>query len=197
MVDKRWGTWLRRLRATATFVYIAALCLAVTLLVIAFIPGSPATLALPTSSLPGWEALGSVAPGIVADPAGAIDVRIADPSLLQRLIYLVATLPELLLAAEIARRMANLLRAAQDSDPFTAPTARALTVVAKIAGFGGAGVWAISVVAEWALSATVLDGAAIESQAPLGWLAIAFICAAFAQLVTHGVALRSELDTVI
>ena len=55
------------------------------------------------------------------------------------MIYLATTLPGLLLVAEIARRMARLLRAAQDSDPFTMQTARELTVVAKITALGGLG----------------------------------------------------------
>ena len=196
-MEKPWGTWLRRLRGTATVVYIAALCLAVALLVIAFIPGSPVTLALTTTVLPGWDTLREVTPGVVADPAGTIGIRITDPSLPQRLLHLAATLPGLLLVAVIARRMEKMLRAAQDSDPFTELTARELTVIAKITAFGGAGVWAATVVANWSLSTTILAGAAVESQVPLGWFAVALICAAFAQLVAHGVAMRSELDTVI
>ena len=47
MRKNRLGTWLRWLRATATFVFIAALCLAVAVLVIALIPGSPVTQELP------------------------------------------------------------------------------------------------------------------------------------------------------
>jgi hypothetical protein len=43
--------WLPRLRGTATFVSIAALCLAVAPLVIAFIPGSTVTLSVPTAEL--------------------------------------------------------------------------------------------------------------------------------------------------
>ena len=112
--------WLPRLRGTATFVYIAALCLAVALLVIAFIPGSPVTLALPTSELSGTAGLGGIVHGVVVDPAGEIVFKVTDPSLAQRLLYLATMFPGLLLVAEIARRMANLLRAAQDSDPFTA-----------------------------------------------------------------------------
>ena len=107
--------------------------------------------------------------------------------------------PGLLLVAEIARRMANLLRAAQDTDPFTAQTVEQLTLVAKITAFGGLGVWAVSNVAKWALSATMLEsGAAVAAaRSPLGWLAVGLIFAAFAQLIARGVAMRAELDTVI
>ena len=95
--------------------------------------------------------------------------------------------------------MANLLRGAQDSDPFSAQTARQLTVIAKITALGGLGVWAVSNVAKWALSATMLEsGTAVEPhESPLGWLAVGLIFAAFAQLIARGARMRAELDTVI
>jgi hypothetical protein len=34
-------------------------------------------------------------------------------------------------------------------------------------------------------------------RAPLGWLGAALIIAAFGQIVTRGVAMRTELDTII
>ncbi len=191
--------WLPRLRGTATFVYIAALCLAVALLVIALIPGSPVTLALPTAELSGTARVGGIVHGVVVDPGGEIVFKVTDPSLGQRMLHLATTFPGLLLVAEIARRMRNLLRAAQDSDPFTAQTVRELTLVAKITAVGGLGVWTVAYVAKWALSATMLEsGAAVAPHdSPLGWLAVGLIFAAFAQLIARGVAMRAELDTVI
>lgn len=199
MDDRLLGRWLRRLRGIATFVSVAALCLAVALLVIALVPGSPVTLALPTDLLSGWDRLGGVAPGVVVDPAGEVVFKVTDPSLAQRMLYLVTTLPSVVLVAEIARRISKVLRAAQDSDPFTAWTARQLTRIAQITAFGGAGVWAVNNVAEWTLSATMLDSAAAVGmhQSLAGWLAVALIVAAFAQLVARGVAMRAELDAVI
>jgi len=191
--------WLPRLRGTATFVYIAALCLAVALLVIAFIPGSPVTLALPTADLSGTARLGGIVQGVVVDPGGEIVFKVTDPSLGQRMLHLVTTVPGLLLVAEVARRMRNLLRAAQKTDPFTAQTVRELTLVAKITAVGGLGVWTVANGAKWALSATMLEsGAAVAPHdSPLGWLAVGLIFAAFAQLIARGVAMRAELDTVI
>ena len=199
MESGRLDKWLPRLRGTATFVYIAALCLAVALLVIGFIHGSPVTLELPTALLPGSGSVSGIVPGVVVDPAGWIVLKITDPSLAQRMVYLATTVPGLLLVAEVARRLRNVLRDAQDSDPFTAQTARELTVVAKITAFGGVGVWAVSNAANWALSTTVLEsGAAVGPRwSPIGWLAVGFIFAAFAQLIARGVAMRAELDTVI
>jgi hypothetical protein len=198
-MEDRLDRWLRRLRGTATFVCTAALCLAVALLVIAFIPGSPVTLALPTSALSGTGHMGGIVRGVVVDPAGEIAFKVNDPSLGQRLLHLATIFPGLLLVAEVARRMRNLLGAALDSDPFTAQTVRELTLVAKITALGGLGVWVVSNAAKWALSATMLkSGTAVAPHdSPLGWLAVGLIFAAFAQLIARGVAMRAELDTVI
>ena len=199
MKDRQLDRWLRRLRGTATFILITAWCLAVTLLVIAFIPGSPVTLALPTDLLGGWDRLSGVKPGVVVDPAGEVVFGVTDPSLAQRLLFLATTFPGLVLVAEIARRMARMLRAAQDTDPFTERTVRDLTLIAKITAYGGVGVWAVNNVAEWTLSATMLDSGATVGmhQALAGWLGVALIFAAFAQLIARGVTMRAELDAII
>jgi hypothetical protein len=147
----------------------------------------------------GLRGGGGVSPGVHVDPGGEVLFKVTDPSLAQRMIYLATMLPALLLVADVARRMAKMLRAAQDSDPFTEQTVRELTVVAKISAFGGLGVWAVSSAAKSILSATMLEsGASVEPhQSPLGWLAVGLIFAAFAQLIARGVAMRAELDTVI
>jgi Protein of unknown function (DUF2975) len=199
MIVNRLGTWLRWLRATATFVYIAALCLAVAVLVIAFIPGSPVTQELPAAALTGLDRVGGVTAGVGVDPAGWIPFTTHDPSMAQRLLYLLTVLPGLALVAEIARRMANLLRAAQASDPFTPTTARALIAVGKLTAFAGLGTWILSEVAQGLLSWTMLTSSVTfhPHQAPLGWLAVGLIFAAFGQILDRGVAMRAELDTVI
>ncbi|MEV6969765.1 DUF2975 domain-containing protein [Hamadaea sp. NPDC051192] len=214
MEEQKWGNWLRGLAAIATFVQIAAVCVAVAVLVIAFIPKSPVAVELPTSMLssagsPAGAPSGSsdasaalsgkVVPGVEIDPEGTVMVRVTDPSLVQRLLYLVTILPGLLLIAEIARRLAGLLRIAREQDPFSSRTAKDLTVVAKITAFGGAGAWAVAIVALWVLSTTVLrDGGAFVSSPPLlPWVFVAFILAGFGQLIARGVAMRTELDAVI
>ena len=199
MLGSRLGSWLRWLRATATFVFIAALCLGVALLVIAFIPGSPVTQELPASALTGLDQVGGVTAVVAVDPSGWIPFTIHAPSLAQRLLYLMTVLPGLALIAEIARRMANLLRAAQSTDPFTASTARALVTVGKLTAFAGLGTWALSQVAQGVLSWTMLASPVPfhPHQAPLGWLAVGLIFAAFGHILDRGVAMRAELDTVI
>ena len=195
----RLDRWLRWVRAAATTISIAALCLAVALLVIAFIPRSPVKLRLPASLLTGTHGIGGVDPGVVVDQTGLVPFKVTDPSLAQRLLYLATQFPALLLIAEIARRMAKLLRAAQDSDPFIARTARELTLLAKITAIGGVAVWAAGAAAMSLLAATVLDsGSTVEPHTtPLGWLAVGLIFAGFAQLIARGVEMQAELETVI
>jgi hypothetical protein len=191
--------WLRWLRATSTFVCIAALCLGVGLLVIALVPGSPVRQQLPVGGLSGLDHIGGIDHHAVLDRAGRILFTIAQASLPQRLLYLATMLPGLLLIAEIARRMAGLLRAAQDSDPFTPHTASALAALAKVTAFGGFGVWLLSQLAQDVLAGTLLTThTAIQpDKSLLWWLAVGLIFAAFGQLITRGVDIRAELDTVI
>ena len=199
MIGNRLGTWLRWLRATSTFVFVAALCLAVAVLVIAFVPGSPVTQELPSAALTGLDRVGGVTAGAVVDPSGWVPFAVHDPSLGQRLLYLLTVLPGLVLIADIARRMANLLRTAQASDPFTATTARALLTVGKLTAFAGLGTWILSQAAQGLLSATMLTSPLTYKphQSPLGWLAVGLILAALGLILDRGVAMRAELDTVI
>jgi hypothetical protein len=199
MLNRSLGTWLRLLRATATVVHIAALCLAAALLVLALVPGSPVRLALPTDLLTGSDGLGGTSGGVVVDHGGRVGFTIDDASLGQRLLYAAMTVPGLLLVAEIARRLASLLRAAAAHDPFIPGTARDLTTLARVTAVGGLAVWVVASVAAAALSASMLDsGTAVEPHgSPLGWLAVALIFAAFARLIERGVGMRAELDTVV
>jgi hypothetical protein len=193
------NTWLRWLQATATFVIIAALCLAVAVLVIALIPGSTVSQELPAAALTGLDRLGGVTAGIAVDASGWTLFQIHDPSLTQQLLYLLTVVPGLLLIAEIGRRMAKLVRAAQESDPFTSHTARALATLGKLTASGGLATWILSQVAQWVLCATMLTSPFTYKphHTPLGWLAVGLIFAAFGRILDRGVAMRAELDTVI
>src|SRR4029077_10024672 len=86
---------LRWLHATAMFVYISALCLAVALLVIAFIPGSTVSQELPAAALTGLDRLGGVTAGVVVDPSGWAPFQIQDPSLTQQLLQVLTAVPGL------------------------------------------------------------------------------------------------------
>ena len=193
------NTWLRWLHATAMFVYITALCLAVALLVIAFIPGSTVSQELPAAALTGLDRLGGVTAGVVSIPPAGRRSRSTTPRSTQQLLQLLTEVPGLLLIAEIGRRMANLVRDAQDTDPFTTHTARALATLGKLTAWVGLGTWILSQVAQWVLSAMMLTSSFTYKphDTPLGWLAVGLIFAAFGRILDRGVAMRAELDTVI
>jgi hypothetical protein len=128
-----------------------------------------------------------------------VPFTVHDPALLDRLLAMLTQVPGLILIAEIARRMAALLRAAQVSDPFTAGNVRALTTLGKLTAVVGLGTWVLSQVAHGVLCARLLTSAPTyrPQHSPLGWLAVGLIFAAFAQILDRGVAMRTELDTVI
>jgi Protein of unknown function (DUF2975) len=195
----RLDAWLRRCHAAATFIFIAALCLAGALVVIAFIPGSPVTQALPADALSGFDHVGGVTSGAVVQASGWVPFKVLDPSLTDRLLFMLTQVPGLLLIAEVARRMAKLLRGARDSDPFTLDNVRALATLGKLTAFVGVGTWVVSQIAQGVLSARMLSSAPTYQphHAPLGWLAVGLIFAAFSLILDRGVAMRAELDTVI
>ena len=161
------SNWLAVARAAATFVQWAALALVLAVVAIGIAPKSPVQVDISMLRLPGPTHVAGAAPGVIVDPAGRLLFKFTDPSFAMRMLNLGTTVPGSALVAEIARRMANLLRAAQHSDPFTARTARELTRVAKITAFGGLGVWAAGNVTRWALSSYVLESGPTSVAAPV------------------------------
>jgi Protein of unknown function (DUF2975) len=199
-------TWLTRInwlavsRATATFVQWASLALVVAVVAIGIAPKSPVKLDISMRELSAPVQVAGATPGVTVDPASRLMFKFTDPSFALRMLNLATVVPGLLLVAEIARRMAKLLRAAQHSDPFTAQTARELTVAAKITVLGGLSAWALANVSRWVLSSYVLvsgTDVSLLHESPLGWIGAGLIIAGFGQVVARGVAMRNELDAVI
>ena len=194
------SNWLGMARATATFVQWGALALVAAVVAIAVAPKSPVQLDISIAKLSGLDHVGGTASGVAVVRAGRVMLKFTDPSFALRMLNLATTVPGLLLVAEIARRMGKLLRAAQDTDPFTSRTARELTVLSKITALCGVGVWAVASVSRWVLSSYMLTSGhdvRLLHESPLGWLGAALIFAAFGQVVAGGVAMRTELDNVI
>jgi hypothetical protein len=105
----------------------------------------------------------------------------------------------LLVIAEVARRLAAVVRTGQDSDPFTAATSRALASIGKLIVVAGLGAWVVRQVARAVLAGTMLDSAdhIRPHQLPLGWLVVGAILTGFALILDRGVEMRAELDSVI
>jgi hypothetical protein len=117
----------------------------------------------------------------------------------QRLLFLLTVLPGLLVIAEVARRLAAVVRTAQASDPFTAATSRALVSIGRLTVLAGLGAWAVSTVARAVLADTMLDSGTHlrPHHSPLGWLVVGVILTGFGLILDRGVEMRTELDTVI
>jgi|tagenome__1003787_1003787.scaffolds.fasta_scaffold20984667_5 hypothetical protein len=195
----RLDSYLKWLRATATFVFIAALCVSVALAVIALIPGSTVRAELPARALSGLDGVGGVDAGVSLAKSGWVPFAVDDPSLGQRLLFLLTVLPGLLVIAEVARRLAVVVRTAQDSDPFTATNSRALLSIGRLTVLAGLGAWAVSQVAGAVLAHTMLESATPlrPHHSPLGWLFVGVILTGFGLILDRGVEMRTELDTVI
>jgi hypothetical protein len=195
----RLDTYLKWLRATATFVFVAALCASVALAVIALVPGSPVRAELPARALSGLDGVGGVDAGVSLAKSGWVPFAVDDPSLGQRLLFLLTVLPGLLVIAEVARRLAVVVRTAQDSDPFSATTSRALLSIGRLTVLAGLGAWAVSQVAGAVLAHTMLESSTPlrPHHSPLGWLFVGVILTGFGLILDRGVEMRTELDTVI
>jgi Protein of unknown function (DUF2975) len=192
--------WLGRTRGAAVFIQWASLSLAVAVVVIGIAPKSPVLLDVSVARLANFDRIGGVASNVRIDQAGRLALRLIDASFSVRMLNLGTTVPGLVLIAEIARRMAKLLRRAERNDPFTDETSRELSRVAIVAAVGGIAVWAIASVVRWQLSSYVLTSgrdASLLEGSPVGWLGTGLIIAAFGQVVRRGVAMRTELDAVI
>jgi hypothetical protein len=192
-------TYLKWLRVTATLVFIAGLCVSVALIVIAFIPGSPAHADLPAQALSGLNHIQGVDAGVAVQRSGWLPFAVDDPSLAQRLLYLLTMLPGLLVIAEIARRMGAVVHTAEASNPFTEETAGALITIGRLTALAGLAAWAVSEVAGVVLARTMMDSAdhLRPHHSPLGWLAVGLILAGFGVILERGVEMRAELDTLI
>jgi hypothetical protein len=199
MAGTRLDTYLRWLRMIATVVFIAALCVSVALVVIAFIPGSPVREELPARALSGFDGVQGVDTGVTLAKAGWVPFTVDDPSLAQRLLFLLTVLPGLLVVAEVARRLAAVVRSARSSDPFTAATSRALISIGRLTVLAGLAAWAVSTVAGAVLAHTMLDSSTTlrPHHSPLGWLVVGVILTGFGLILDRGVEMRAELDTVI
>jgi hypothetical protein len=199
MAGNRLTTYLKWLRAAATFVFVAALCLSVAPLSLTFVPGSPVRAELPARALSGFDGVGGIEGGVSLAKAGWVPFTVDDPSLVQRLLFLLTVLPGLLVIAEVARRLAAVVRTAQASDPFTTATSRALISIGRLTVLAGLGAWVVSTVARAVLADTMLDSSAHlrPHHSPLGWLVVGAILAGFGLILDRGVEMRAELDTVI
>jgi hypothetical protein len=193
--------WHRRLLGVSTFVAGSALSLAVALVVIAVVPGSPAQVGVRAGDVGdlAGQVAGAFDGTLTFVPSAFVHFDVTDPSLGQRLLYAGTTVPSLLLIAEVARRIRRLLREAEQSGPFGPFVSRELVTLAKLTGLGGFIVWTIAIVARWALVASVTSesSAAQPDASIVAWWGTALVFAVFANVMRRGADMRADLDTVV
>jgi preprotein translocase subunit Sss1 len=123
-------------------------------------------------------------------------VTVADPSLEQRAVWVLTTLPTYAVVVALMALLLRVVWLARRDDPFTFATVRRLRVLAVIALAGYVG-FLVELVAATYLSSTVIDGVAGYSQFPLHWLLVGFGLFAVAEVIKRGCAMRAELETVV
>lgn len=133
-----------------------------------------------------------------ATPGAAVSVCTDSPTVRESLLaYLVDGLWPLVIAIAAAS-LYRIVRDAGRTDPFTPATVRRLRRVAVFVLLGGGAATVAEAAASDALAASFVAGAFHASDTPgVVVLVVGLALAAIAEVINRGVALRSELDTVI
>ncbi|WP_020578800.1 DUF2975 domain-containing protein [Actinopolymorpha alba] len=159
--------------------------------------GDSLSLQLPASAVSGTVEYGLRA-GVAIASEQDVTVTVADPSLQQRVVWALTTLPTQVVVAALLALLLRIVRHARHGDPFTPATVRRLRVLAMLALAGGYLGFLIELIAAINLSTTVTtDGAVGFSQLPLHWFLIGSGLLAVAEVVKRGYAMRAELETVV
>jgi len=142
----------------------------------------------------------SAGPGLTLAPDGELTLQVAHPDAAQRALAALGSAPTWGLWVLVLFLLWRLVREVRRTDPFTAPVARRLCVIATVMVVGGPLVEFVQFLATFALSTTVrgVDPQASLSLGFLGtWLLAGFGLLAVAEVVRRGQWLREELDTVV
>lgn len=154
-------------------------------------------LQLAASAVSGTVDLG-LREGVAIAAVQEVTVSVADPTLLQRLVWSLTRLPTHAVIAALLLLLLQLVRHARRGDPFTPSTVRRLRVLAVVAIAGGYLGFMLELISAMYLSSTVAtDGVVGIAQLPLHWFLVGFGLFAVAEIVNRGYAMRAELETVV
>ncbi len=126
-------------------------------------------------------------------------VGFPDPSVKQRVLWVSwrASIP--LLAAAVLWLVLLIVRSVRDADPFTATNARRLRVLAALVGVGGTliSVWG-TVLRRWLLDSSGASDIVVRDWS-FTWLPllVGLVIAVLAQVWSHGVDMRNDLEDVV
>jgi hypothetical protein len=132
-----------------------------------------------------------------AEAANTASVCVESPSTGQLLLMLLHEAPTYIAAGIAAALLYRVVRDTRRQDPFTSLTVRRLRQLAWFVLISGFVVTAaVNTTSGWLLRTMVQHGTA-PSERMWSWLFVAVGIGATAEIVNRGVALRTELDTVI
>jgi hypothetical protein len=134
------------------------------------------------------------------DPGGTIDVLVDDPSVWQVFAAALVFLPTFLVILALFAMLLGVMRRARKGGPFDERVVWRLRLIAVVATVAGVVAHLVELFVQLALTSTVTDrsvSATVPMQSLFGWLLVGIALFAIAEVVKRGLALRTELDTVI
>ncbi|ADD44048.1 DUF2975 domain-containing protein [Stackebrandtia nassauensis] len=130
---------------------------------------------------------------------GGIDVVITDPTLGEYGLSLLTWLPGYCLIMVVTGMLFTMIRRARRTDPFTAATVTTLRRLGSVALIGGVAVQLAAMLANYALSGSVLASgtAGAFDYFPWGWVLGGLAAYTVADIMARGRRMREDLDGVI
>jgi hypothetical protein len=197
---KRWESmrrpdWLKELQAVLILGLVAVGGLGVAGAAAA--AGDSLQLELPASAVSGSVDY-DLREGVAVAAQQDVTVTVSDPSLGQRVGWILTALPTYAVVAALLVLLLRIVWHARRGDPFTLATVRRLRVLAVVALAGGYLGFLVELFAAMYLASTVTTDSVVGSaDLPMSWFLVGFGLFAVAEVVKRGYTMRTELDTVV
>jgi hypothetical protein len=192
--------WLGELQ-TALVAALAVLGVLAVLNVAAIVGGLSVSVQVPTGTVDGVAgATGGLAAGAAVDPNGTVDVLIDHPSARQVVAAALVSMPTFLVIVALFAMLLGVVYRARKGGPFDAHVVRRLRLIGLVALVAGVVARLVELFAQLDLTSTVTDrstSATLPLQSLFGWVLVGIALFAIAEVVKRGLAMRTELDTVI
>lgn len=191
--------WLAELQGlvTAALVLLAGI---VVFNIVTLADGGVVVAQVPADAVTGvGGATGGLRDGAVVD--GDVEVLVAEPTSRQLVTYYLTRLPTFAVAGAVLALLWTALRRARRGDPFSAGTVRRLRLIGWVALVGGILAQLVQMIASLELTSQVTADGRLSATQDLGttglFLLVGFGFFAIAEILRRGLALRTELESVI
>lgn len=169
--------------------------------VVAIAGGWPLTVEVPAGAVDGvGGATGGLTAGVAVDPHGMVDVLIDDPSARQLFAAGLISMPTFLVVMALFAMLLGVVHRVRKGGPFDKHVVWRLRLIGVVAIVGGVVARLIEFFAQLNLMSTVTDRlttATLPLQDLFGWVLGGIALFAIAEVVSRGLTIRAELDTVI